>query len=146
MYKQILCPIDGSDSSNRAITEAIKLAKSLHATIRFLHIIDTFHPMLDSIEVGNFNEIINAMVVHGNSILKDAQDKAHIQGVNADTITLKNTIVRVADLIISQAKEWPADLILMGTHGRRGFNHLFMGSDAETVIRTSPVPVLTVGL
>lgn len=49
---------------------------------------------------------------------------------------------RVAYLIASQATNWPADLIVMGTHGRHGVSHLFMGSDAESVVRTSPVPVL----
>jgi nucleotide-binding universal stress UspA family protein len=51
---------------------------------------------------------------------------------------------RVAELIVEQARQWPADVIVMGTHGRRGFNHLLMGSDAEAVIRLSPVPVLLV--
>jgi len=49
-----------------------------------------------------------------------------------------------ADLILAQAKEWPADLIVMGTHGRRGLRRLAMGSDAEGVIRGAPVPVLLV--
>ena len=47
-----------------------------------------------------------------------------------------------ADFIVAQAKQWPADLIVMGTHGRRGFARLAMGSDAEYVIRMAPVPVL----
>jgi nucleotide-binding universal stress UspA family protein len=51
---------------------------------------------------------------------------------------------RVADEIVKQAKEWLADLIVMGTHGRRGLERLAMGSDAELVLRLSPVPVLLV--
>jgi nucleotide-binding universal stress UspA family protein len=50
----------------------------------------------------------------------------------------------VADEIVKQAKEWLADLIVMGTHGRRGLERLAMGSDAELVLRLSPVPVLLV--
>lgn len=144
MYKQILCPVDGSETSNKVIIEAINLAKTLHAKICFLHIVDTFHPMLDSFEVGNFTEVIDALEAHGKYVLKQAQGEAEAHGINADTVILKNSYNRVAELIITQAKEGAADLIVMGTHGRRGFNHLLMGSDAETVIRTSPVPVLTV--
>jgi nucleotide-binding universal stress UspA family protein len=51
---------------------------------------------------------------------------------------------RVADQVVTHAKAWPADLIVMGTHGRRGIRRLLMGSDAELVLRTSPVPVLLV--
>lgn len=144
MYKQILCPVDGSDTSNRSATEAIKLATKLQAKIRFLNIVDTFYPIIDGIEVSNFTEIINALREHGNHILEQAKREAQAQGVEADTLILETFSNRVADIVIAQAKKWPADLILMGTHGRRGLNHLLMGSDAEAVIRTSPVPVLTV--
>lgn len=144
MYKQILCPVDGSDTSNRSATEAIKLATKLQAKIRFLNIVDTFYPIIDGIEVSNFTEIIHALREHGNHILEQAKREAQAQGVEADTLILETFSNRVADIVIAQAKKWPADLILMGTHGRRGLNHLLMGSDAEAVIRTSPVPVLTV--
>jgi nucleotide-binding universal stress UspA family protein len=51
---------------------------------------------------------------------------------------------RVAELIIKQAKKWRADVIVLGTHGRRGLARVLMGSDAEIVVRESPVPVLLV--
>lgn len=51
---------------------------------------------------------------------------------------------RVADLILREARKWRADVIVMGTHGRRGISHASLGSDAETVVRSSPVPVLLV--
>ena len=51
---------------------------------------------------------------------------------------------RVANAIVDQAKRWRADVIVMGTHGRRGLNRVFLGSDAELVARYSPVPVLLV--
>jgi nucleotide-binding universal stress UspA family protein len=50
----------------------------------------------------------------------------------------------VADLILKEAKKWPADIIVMGTHGRRGVTHMLLGSDAEAVVRSSLVPVLLV--
>jgi nucleotide-binding universal stress UspA family protein len=47
-------------------------------------------------------------------------------------------------VVVAHAKRWKADLIVMGTHGRRGINRMFMGSDAELTVRNSPVPVLLV--
>ncbi len=144
MYKRILCPVDASDSSNRSSSEAIKLAKESCATIRFLHVIDTFYPILDGIETGNSTEVIKAWHERGISLLEQAKADALVGGVNADSIMLETSSNRVSDVVISQANEWPADLIVMGTNGRRGLNLFLMGSNAEAVIRTSPVPVLTV--
>ena len=56
----------------------------------------------------------------------------------------ENTPGRVAEVIVQAARDWKADLIVVGTHGRRGVSHLFLGSDAEAVARLSPVPVLLV--
>jgi nucleotide-binding universal stress UspA family protein len=144
MYKRILCPVDGSDSSKRSTSEAIMLAKESCATILFLHVIDTFYPILDGIETTNYIEVIKAWHEQGISLLEQAKANALAGGVNAESIILETISNRVSDIIISQANKWSADLIVMGTHGRRGLNHLIMGSDAEAVIRTSPVPVLTV--
>ena len=51
---------------------------------------------------------------------------------------------RVPDVVVAEAKRWPADLIVAGTHGRRGLSHLFLGSVAEGIIRISTVPVLLI--
>lgn len=146
MYKQILCPVDGSDTSNCGMAEAINLAKAIQAKVRFLYIVDTFHPMLDGMEVGNMTEVIDGLREHGKAMLEQTKVSALAQGVEADTVILENDLNRVSTIIVTHARECHADLILMGTHGRRGLSHLLMGSDAEAVIRTSPVPVLTVRL
>lgn len=62
----------------------------------------------------------------------------------ADSVMLEANSSRISKLVVKQATEWPADLIVMGTHGLRGIERLVMGSDAETVVRNSPVPVLLV--
>jgi len=144
MYKRILCPVDGSDTSNRGMAEAMKLAQEMHAKIRFLFIVDTFYPILDGIEASNVAEIIDVMRERGKQILAQIKKNADAQGLDAETVMLETFSNRVAELIVEQAQQWPADLIVMGTHGRRGLSHLLMGSDAEAVIRTSPVPVLSI--
>jgi nucleotide-binding universal stress UspA family protein len=144
MYKRILCPIDGSQTSTLGMTEAIRLAKDQNAELYFLHVIDTYIPILDL--TGELTVFYGADILHNNGkeILKKAKKAALKAGVNADTKSVTTISGHVSELIVAQAKEWPADLIVMGTHGLRGIARLVMGSDAETVVRTSTVPVLLV--
>jgi nucleotide-binding universal stress UspA family protein len=144
MYKQIICPVDGSATSNNGMHEAIKLAKDHNAKLRFLHIIDTYFPILDVTGDLNVIYIDEILRKNGKKVLKKAEDAAHKAGVNADSKVLEAIGGRVSKFVVSEAEEWPADLIVMGTHGLRGIERLVMGSDAETVARTSPVPVLLV--
>ncbi|MSP85809.1 MAG: universal stress protein [Methylotenera sp.] len=102
--------------------------------------------MLDGMEISNIAEIIHDLHEHGKYMLEQAKTSALAQGVEADTAMLENDLNKVSEVSVMHAKQWPADLILMGTHGRRGSSHLLMSSDAEAVIRTSPVPVLMVRL
>jgi len=144
MYKQIICPVDGSTTSNNGMHEAIKLAKDHNAKLRFLHVIDTYFPILDVTGDLNVIYIDEILRKNGKKVLKKAEDAAHKAGVNADSKVLEAIGGRVSKFVVSEAEEWPADLIVMGTHGLRGIERLVMGSDAETVARTSPVPVLLV--
>jgi len=64
--------------------------------------------------------------------------------VAVDALTIECFAKRPCDVIVEQATQWPADLIVIGTHGRRGVNRMLLGSDAEQVARMAPVPVLLV--
>ena len=66
------------------------------------------------------------------------------QGVQVDTLLFDNVSNRLCDTVLEQVKKWGADLIVIGTHGRRGVGRMLLGSDAEQVVRTAPVPVLLV--
>jgi len=144
MYKQILCPIDGSKTSNCGMNEAIRLAKDQNAKLRFLHVIDLYFPILDA--SGDLNIVYIDEVLRRNAkhVLKKAEESAQKAGVKADSKEVEAFNSRVSEFIVAAAEEWQADLIVMGTHGLRGVERLVMGSDAETVVRTSPVPVLLV--
>ncbi|MDP3743078.1 MAG: universal stress protein [Methylotenera sp.] len=144
MYKRILCPIDGSPSSNRGMLEAIHLAKDQNSKLRFLHVVDTFYPMMDVTAGLNVIEIADALSENGKKILKNAVDTAQKEGLTTDSVIREAIGDAVAQFIVSEAKKWPADLIVMSTHGLRGIERLVMGSDAETVVRTSHVPVLLI--
>ena len=144
MYKRILCPIDGSATSNRGMLEAINLAKDQDAKLRFFHIIDTYIPVIDG--VGSFVPVDMTDILRKNAedVIEKASVTAKKAGVDADAKITETVGGRPSKNIVEQANDWSAELIVMGTHGLRGFNRMVMGSDAENVVRTSSVPVLLV--
>lgn len=142
MYQRILCPVDGSETSNCGMHEAIKLAKALNAQLRFLHVIDLYLPMTEISGEVRTVCIGDILRKHGHKVLDYAQEMAASAGVQAETKTIETIAKRVSKIVLDEVKTWPADLIVMGTHGLRGVERIVMGSDAETILRKSPVPVL----
>lgn len=144
MYKHILCPIDGSVTSNAGMHEAIQFAKEQNAQLHFLHVIDTYIPIVDMSGDFNITYMINILRENGENIIKNALAAAKKSGVIAEIKTIESVGGRAASYIVQEAEKWPADLIVMGTHGLRGISRLVMGSDAENVLRTSKVALLLV--
>ena len=125
MYKRVLVPVDGSEVANRALDEAVSLIKGQPAELKVVFI---------GSDEESSHEIIEAAVA-----------KAGNSGVRAEGGLLgKLETEEVAEVILQEAREWAADLVVMGTHGRRGMAHMFLGSVAEGVIRASPIPVLVI--
>jgi nucleotide-binding universal stress UspA family protein len=144
MYKKILVPVDGSTSSLRGLDEAIKLAKESGASLCLVHAVNEFFVDMGFGSGVITPELIAALREGGATILNSAASKARERGVKPETALLDRLGTSVAELILKQAKEWQADLIVMGTHGRRGLSRLALGSDAEMVVRATTVPVLLV--
>ena len=143
-YKRILVPVDGSPTSAKGLQEAIKLAKGTRARLRLLHVVEEYAAFAAP-EVGvNIGPLLDAMKSAGRKTLARIGLRARRAGVRAETALVENFGGRVADTIVQQAKRWRADLIVIGTHGRRGLQRALVGSDAELVVRYSPVPVLLV--
>jgi nucleotide-binding universal stress UspA family protein len=144
MYKKILVPYDGSQSSLRGLDEAVKLAKQMNATVRLAHAVNEY--FMDTGYGVPFitPDLIDSLRKGGQAILDTAASKVRESGVKTETVLLDQLGTRVADLILDQAQAWSADLIVMGTHGRRGLSRLALGSDAEMVVRSANVPVLLV--
>lgn len=145
MYQRILVPVDGSSTSDAALHEAIELVRDQQAGLRIVHVIEEVVPMWD-VEWLNINEIRQALREAGQRMLAKAEAVAREAGITAETrlIEAKSPGARIASMIAEEAEKWPADLIVIGTHGRRGVDHLLMGSVAEGVVRISPVPVLLI--
>ena len=147
MYDRILVPIDGSPTSERALAEAAGLARLCSATLRLLHVMDPLMHITGYERPEVFvREIEPALRKAAQDLLAKARDGVADERVKVETALVDSVGQRVSDIILDQAAAWPADLIVIGTHGRRGVDRVLMGSDAEQVARRSPVPVLLVRL
>lgn len=144
MYRKILVPFDGSATSLLGLEEAIRLAKSLGATLRIVHVVDEFLMDLGYVPSLHYDSVIASLREGGRKVLGDAEALVRKSGVPFESALLETMGGRAPELIIADAREWSAQLIVMGTHGRRGLRRIALGSDAELVLRSSPVPVLLV--
>lgn len=146
MYKKILVPIDGSPTSRLGLGEAIKLAKDQGAKLRLFHLVDEYIAVSgpEGMAFTNTDDLLECLRQNGRRIIENAEALARRGGIKAESVMLESFGGRAADFIIEQANKWKADLIVLGTHGRRGVKRLVMGSDAEQVIRMTRVPVLLV--
>lgn len=144
MFQRILVPVDGSSTSDLALQEALKLAKEQEARLRIIHVVDEVNINLET-EFAT-DEFYQAMRKSGSSILAKSQEHARLAGVSAESELLERVPfgLRISDMIVEEAKRWRADLIIIGTHGRRGVNHLLLGSVAEKVVRMATTPVLLI--
>ena len=110
-----------------------------------MHVVDQHYIGLMGLDsAAGLSEMMESLKRSGRSILKNAQATADRAGVKASAVLLETLTGPAADLIVRQAKKSGADLIVLGTHGRRGVRRLLMGSDAEQVVRNAPVPVMLV--
>jgi nucleotide-binding universal stress UspA family protein len=144
MYSKILVPVDGSNCSLKGLAEALELASVSKARIKLLYVVNELilDPALSPSVY--YDHLIESMRETGNAILDDARNIANQHGAAVEVELAETIGRRASECIVEAARQWQADLIVMGTHGRRGMSRLAMGSDAELVVRSAPVPVLLV--
>ncbi len=142
MYDRILVPIDGSRAASRGLSEAIKLANRRGGQLRLLHVVDELPAVLPP--AGATDIVMAQLRGAGDSILKAGAAQARDAGVQVECKLIEAMGGEAGLYILEEAQSWGADLIVCGTHGRRGLRRVVMGSDAEYVVRRSPVPVLLV--
>jgi nucleotide-binding universal stress UspA family protein len=145
MYKRILVAIDGSETSEHAFDTALQLAHDNDAQLQPLYVID--NPLM-AYDASGYDPTIlrDAFVEEGQQLLADA-----LAQMKHENVAGVPRIVDVAPIgediserIRISANEFNADLLVLGTHGRRGFKRLFLGSVAERVVRSASLPVLLV--
>ncbi|MGH8593323.1 MAG: universal stress protein [Gammaproteobacteria bacterium] len=141
--RKLLIPTDFSDLSQHALDYAIGLARALNAAVELLHV---HHAPALSLQDGDLSMPVDPTLEaeYEASVqrrLDEVVEKYRASGAPISGRLLSG--VPHAE-IVRAAEEGGADLIVMGTHGRTGLAHLLMGSVAERVARSSPIPVLTV--
>ena len=145
MYTHILVPLDGSPTSQRGLDEAVALSQLTGGRLRLLHVVED--PVFAT-GMGGFDpvglDLIPLLREAGEKLLADCKARVVAQGVAVDTVLLERLGTRICDAVVQDAKECGADLIVLGTHGRRGMRRLTLGSDAEQIVRLASVPVLMV--
>jgi len=144
MYQRILVPVDGSHTSTLGLQVAIRMAIEQQARLRIISIVDEFVIAQNFEGLINLGDLIDALRDAGKRAIKNALALVHKHDIKVESAMLETMGQRVSGVIVDEARKWKADLIVMGTHGRRGFNRMVLGSDAEGVLRTTPVPVLMV--
>ena len=148
MFRRILVPIDGSPTSNQGLEEAIALAKDQPARLCLLTSSRVMVAQgIDGttyVPAGYVEGFMKALREDGRKLLAKTEKKVQQHRISVETKLVSAVGQKVADLIVKQAKQWRAHVIVLGTHGRRGLSRVLMGSDAEMVVREAPVPVLLV--
>jgi nucleotide-binding universal stress UspA family protein len=141
MYQRILVSLDGSDTSDLALAAALQQARETGGTVRLVHVLDE---MVFVSGYESSGQLIQVIRQEAGKILERGLAQAKQAGIAADTVLLDGSGRRLGEVVADAAREWFADLVVVGTHGRRGISRVLLGSGAEQVIRHSPVPVLVV--
>jgi len=145
MYQKILVPVDGSDTATRGLEEAIRLAAGSQSTIRLVHIVN---PIALAVAYGGSptlsDDYVAGLHAEGKTVLQQAEALVRQAGLRSESVLLETLNDNTGELLIQQATQSSADLIAMGTHGRRGLGRLVLGSTTEYILRHSNVPMLLV--
>ncbi|MGQ4206745.1 universal stress protein [Bordetella bronchiseptica] len=145
MYSRILVPLDGSPTSILALEYAANLARMSEGTVILMHIIEPTRHKTDFVRPRVYLEDVRPrLLAGGQALLDEAEKRLGQDGTITERVLLESTIERISEQIVRQVEESGCDLIIMGTHGRRGVDRLLLGSDAEQVVRIAPVPVMLV--
>jgi len=144
MFKNILVPTDGSKLSQKAVNEAIALARDFKATVTALHVFPkfsgspygTFGPAEDVLEEAHRNQAH----AEGDRLFATLRKSADAAGVPFDGVLVENN--DISQQVIRTAKKKKCDLICMASHGRRGIAGVLLGSETNKVLTHSDIPVL----
>lgn len=146
MYARILIASDGSELADRAVDHGVQLAKLAGSEVTIVTVTEPvtivgggYATVVGGV-VDPIPELIEAQEKSARELLQRAANRAADQGVTAKTILVDNSFA--ADGIVATANEIGAELIIMGSHGRRGLNRLLLGSQTNNVLAHTKLPVL----
>ena len=140
-FKHVLCPLDLSASSDRSLAHAVAIADWYDARLTILHVVPTFDPVNVRGDLGVPVQVLNPL---SRDQVIDEVRRALDCSACAPNAVVAAEQGDASTVIVDQALATKADLIVMGTQGRRGFRRMLLGSVTETVLRDAACPVLTV--
>ncbi|MFB6122935.1 MAG: universal stress protein [Haloferacaceae archaeon] len=141
MYDNVLVPTDGSECANAAVDHALTLAERFDATLHALYVVDVRATHHSAPELG-MEQIRESLEAQGEEATEYVASRARERGVNTVEAVEEGT---PEDVIEEYVDTHDVDVVVMGTHGRTGLDRFLLGSVTERIVRTSDVPVLTVG-
>jgi nucleotide-binding universal stress UspA family protein len=142
MFKRILVPVDDSPASSAGLRTALDLARDQKARLRLVHLGKNIPATRRKAGGMTAQELFEAMREQGRKLLERQAARCRARRVPTETALYVGLAGHPAKLVLAEARKWRADLIVMGTRGRRGLRRMVLRSDAEEVIRSAPVPVL----
>ncbi len=137
MYDRILLPTDGSETTDKAMRQALDIAETYDAALHVLSVVDRSAIPPDVRADMLYDELEQS----ANKAVADIESKAADAGVDVETSIVSGTPHRA---ILDYTEDNDIDLLVMGTHGRKGLDRYLLGSVTEKIVRLSDVPVLTV--
>ena len=139
IVQHVLVPMDFSATADRALVYAIALAQQLQARLTLLHVLDLTPVTMGEMTAGVTATALDTLETEAQHLLQASVERVQRAGLQGESLLVPGTPTHA---IVATAGEQGVDLILMGTHGRTGLAHVFLGSVAEHVIRHAPCPVL----
>lgn len=144
MYRNILVPLDGSNTATEGLREAIRLAEGHNTTLHLVHVLMDYPLMMEMAGAADFEVSRLRLLQEGEQLLAKGLHEAARAGIECRSAVCHAQGRRVADVIVEAARREHCGLIVIGSHGRRGVSRAVLGSDAELVARLAPMPVLLV--
>lgn len=147
MYKRIMVAVDESFMTNKVLDTAINLAKLSGAKLAICHAVDQTIFAQRNVAMMLPNSVGKAeykMRLGAQGFLGKAEETARAAGVEAEIKLIESEEKHVSDMLAEASTEWQADLLIVGTHGRRGVERFFVGSVAERLVRKAETSLLLV--
>ncbi|MTD33015.1 universal stress protein [Paludibacterium denitrificans] len=147
MYQHIVVAVDGSHNADKALQQAILLAKQFNSQLTLAHIAGLRDLATEGIGLLSTSQLHELAFKEGRAILEAAEQEALRAGVTKVETHVGESWdggKEMAEALIDFAQRQSADLIVLGTHGRKGLNHLLLGSFAENMLRLSRCPLLVI--
>ena len=112
--------------------------------LRLVHVLNKFERTPPFASHASYSELLPDMKKAGEELLRQGRERAERAGIKAESMLLHSLTGQLSEMVAEDAQAWGADLIVIGTHGRRGVERILWGSDANDLRRVAPVPVLLV--